>query len=205
MAETLTDAYATLDDLKLHLNVTEASKDDLLTRALNASSRRVDEHCHRRFTTDTSATARKYVARQQRRIRIDDFYETTALVVKTDATGDGTFDTTWVTSDYQLEPLDGIVDGRPGFPYWRIRAVGNNRFPIDFYGQARVEVTAKWGWSAAPDDVEQATLLLAAQLYRLKDSPLGVAGESQHGVLRVRDVPHAKDLLIPFVRKLGFA
>lgn len=206
MAETLTDNYAELADLKDHLGITGSARDDLLIRAINAASRRVDRHTGRVFTTETSATARVYAPRQYRCAVVHDFHTTTGLEIATDETGDGTYETTWSAgTDYQLEPLNGVVDGRTGFPYNRVRAIGTKRFPIDYYGQTRLQVTARWGWSAVPDDVEEATILLAAQMYRLKDAPLGVAGGNEFGAVRVRDVPHVRDLLRDVRRRRGFA
>jgi hypothetical protein len=51
-------------------------------------------------------------------------------------------------------------------------------------GRPTVQVTAKFGWPAVPDDVTKACLVQAGQLHKAKDTPFGVAGVSDMGVLR---------------------
>jgi hypothetical protein len=46
-------------------------------------------------------------------------------------------------------------------------------------------VTAKWGWPAVPDDIEVATQILTADLYKRKDSPGGVLGLGDLGAIRM--------------------
>jgi hypothetical protein len=48
-----------------------------------------------------------------------------------------------------------------------------------------VKVTAQWGFAEVPDDVEEACRIKAAKLYRRKDSPEGVAGSGEFGVVRI--------------------
>ncbi|MDX2921298.1 hypothetical protein PV370_25695, partial [Streptomyces sp. NE06-03C] len=50
---------------------------------------------------------------------------------------------------------------------------------------AGVQVTARWGWPAVPDEIVQATLIQAARLYKRKDSPEGVTGSAEWGVVRL--------------------
>ena len=49
----------------------------------------------------------------------------------------------------------------------------------------QVEVTARWGWPTVPDDINQATLILSADLYKRKDSIGGVLGLSELGAIRM--------------------
>jgi hypothetical protein len=61
-----------------------------------------------------------------------------------------------------------------------------------------VKVTAKWGWLAVPDAVQQATLFLANQYYKTaREAPLGVAGFGDFGAVRVRAMPQVENLLQP--------
>jgi hypothetical protein len=61
-------------------------------------------------------------------------------------------------------------------------------------------VTAKWGWAAVPDDVEQACRILVARFFKVREAPLGVAGFGDLGLIRVRDDPTALGLLQPYPR-----
>lgn len=208
------DGYVNADTLAAYIasanNETAIPTDNRETEleaACAAASRRVEEFCNRVFWDADSATARVYSARHIDRLDLDEFHTTTGLVIATDTTGDGTYDTTWSSTDYQLEPVNGVRHGRPGWPYSTIRAVGDYRFPVN--AEARVQVTARWGWADIPAEVTQATLITAHRLFMRATSPEGVAGFDQLGaVFRVARVdPDVADLLDPVVRKalIGFA
>lgn len=190
--------YASLDELKDRLDVDDTVDDEKLTRALSAASESVRGFCRRDFGQETTPSARVYRPLGPCVAHVDDFHTTDGLVIATDDDGDGTFETTWDASDYQLEPLNGVVDGEPGWPFWRIRAVGDRTFPR--YRRASLQVTAQWGWAEVPDAVREATLIIAEELYKLKDAPFGVAGFGDFGVVRVRDNPVAMGKLTRFRR-----
>jgi hypothetical protein len=42
--------------------------------------------------------------------------------------------------------------------------------------------------------------MLAAETFKMREAPLGVAGWSDMGVIRVRDVPQVARMLYPFER-----
>ena len=114
------------------------------------------------------------------------------------------FTITWQSTDYQLEPLNGIVDGMPT-PYTRIRAIGDYLFePLD--GQATVEVRAVFGYTTIPTAIKQACILQSSRIMKRNDSPLGVAGVGELGVIRVssRLDPDVAQLIDPYRRiKVG--
>lgn len=195
--------YATLSELKVYANATKDTFDALLTDALDAATRGIEAVCHRQFNDADTASARTIPVSKVLTANVayvDDFSTTTGLVIVTDDDGDGVFETTWSASDYQLEPLDGIVDGRPGWPFTRIRAVGSLSFPQPTNQRSTLRVTARWGWSAVPKPVKQACLIAAEELYKLKDAPFGVAGFGEYGQLRVRENPMVMSKLAPYIR-----
>jgi hypothetical protein len=121
-------------------------------------------------------------------------------VVETDAAGDGTFETTWTASDYQLLPFS-----RPdGWPYTSIQAIGGLRFPHPTgSGRSdRVRITGVWGWAAVPTSVKQACLMKAAKLFMRHQSPGGIAGGGDFGPIRISrfEDPDVVDLLDPYRR-----
>lgn len=191
----LGDPYITTPELAEYLGITGSGDVLLVEQSAAAASRQIERYCGRQFNTTTSATARVYRTNRCDLVRVDDFHTTTGLVVKSDTADDGTYDTTWDTTDYVLEPFGGIEDGVSGFPYRTIRAVETRAFYTG--ARPRVEVTAQWGWTAVPDVVKQATYILAAQLFGLKNATLGVAGFGDFGVVRVRDIPQVAALLDP--------
>jgi hypothetical protein len=194
----LGDPYATLAELKAYASIQKDTHDDLLADALTAASRGIELVCHRQFNTDAAATARVYRPLHSTLVKVEDFHTTTGLVVKTDSTGDGTFDTTWDAGDFEARPLNGVVSGQPGWPYYDLWSNGTRLFPKEHF--ASVEVTAGWGWAAVPTPVKQSTLMLAEEIYKQKDSPFGIAGMDNYGVVRVRENPAIMRKLAPYVR-----
>jgi len=175
--------YATATQVRARYEGSIDADDDVLELILDAVSRRVELWCQRVFyVVGASASARIFRAGACDVVRVDDFHSASGVTVKTDDDGDGTFETTWSSSDYQLEPLNGVWNGQPGWPYWQIRAVDGLTFPTGG-GRARVQVTAPWGWSATPDNIREATILQTQRLFKRGDSPLGVAGFPDMGAV----------------------
>lgn len=192
--------YATLAELKQRLaGVSDTTDDALFTAALNSASRAVEKYTGRQFNDSETASARVFYPDSSRRCLVDDFHTTTGLTVKTDDDDDGTYEITLSSSDYQLEPLNGFVDGESGWPYNTIVAVESQTFPTSTH-RASVEVTARWGWAEVPAAVKEATLIVAEELAKLKDAPFGVSGWTDFGIMRVRDNPFAARLLNPYRR-----
>lgn len=202
LSATLSTRYCSLEELKSRVG--EASRTDHdfeLSIAVDSGSRSIDGFCGRIFYLAGTASARVFYPRDPYLAKVDDFYTITDLVIKTDEDNDGTYETTWASADYQLEPLNGVVDGESGWPFWRIRAVGTKRFPcVSANTRAPLQVTAKWGWAAVPVNVKDASLILAEEAFRLKDSPFGVGGYGQFGIIRVRDNPMAARLVARYQR-----
>jgi hypothetical protein len=196
----VTNGYCSLNDLKASARITDNVDDALLELAIESASRLIDTYTQRNFYNAGTAT-RLYVPQDNYITEIDDLITITEL-----KTSDGDdFGTTWQAKDYQLEPLNGIVDGITGHPATRIRAVDDFLFNV-LDGEATVRVTGTWGWSAVPTAVKQATVIQAARIFKRNDSPLGIAGFGDMGAIRVGvqldpDVKH----LVDSFRKVRFA
>lgn len=197
----LGDPYATLPEIKDYLSITATTYDDELADALASASEEIERCTNRQFNKTTTASARVYQPHDSYVVRVDDFHTTTGFVLKTDEAGDGTFETTWASTDYELFPLNGIVNGQTGWPYNKICGTQSRWFPLPWTGRrATIEVTAQWGWASVPAPVKQACLILAAETFQLKDAPLGVAGMGEFGVVRVRDNKMADKKLRKYMR-----
>lgn len=194
----LTNAYCTLNELKASLRITDSIDDTLLENAINASARLIDGYCNRAFYNQGTAV-RVFAAFDNILCSVDDLAGT-AITLKTATTVVGTYDVTWDSTDYQLEPLNAIANGQAS-PFTRIRAVGNYLFPSLNY-QALVQVTGVWGWAAVPEPIKQANILQASRIYKRAESPLGVAGFGDFGAVRVtRSLdPDVQQLVDPFRR-----
>jgi hypothetical protein len=197
----LTNAYCSLNQVKASLRIpaSDTVDDALLTLAINAASRDIDQATERQFFS-ASAT-RIYTPRDSYITDIDDLVSLTTL--KTSTAADGIFDTTWTATDYQLEPLNGIAGGM-AVPFDSIRAVGNFTYPISG-GEATVQVTGVFGFATVPVAIEQATVLLASRIFKRNDSPGGVMGFGDIGVVRVSRIDPDIDRLIMPYKKLRFA
>jgi hypothetical protein len=189
--------YATLSEFKSYIGLTDTVDDAKLQDALVSASRSIEHFCRRAFWPTLTATARVFSPRAGWLAVVDDFWTSTGLIVKIDSSDSGTYATTLTSSDYSLEPVNNIVDGEQGWPYYRLVAV-NRSWPCG--SRPSLQVTAKWGWAATPGPVKQACIYLAEETFKLKDSPFGVGGYSQFGIIRVRDNPMAARMLAPYQR-----
>jgi hypothetical protein len=196
--------YTTLDALRDYRRVRadDDTVDDVVMQlAITAASRAIDGHCGRHFGQEPAAVARLYSwvgtyldlptpdyrtgyvlntpanwAGNLATLEIDDLGVTDNLVVKTDNDGDGIYEQTLTLgTDYRLWPLNAPADGEP---YLRLVLAQGGLFPWSVSG---VQITAKWGWTAIPDDVAQACLLQANRLCGRRDSWSGVAGSPELG------------------------
>jgi hypothetical protein len=192
----ITNGYATLAQLKTSLRIVDNLDDSSLELAIESSSRAIDTYAMRSFYS--SGTAIRYFAPDSIDIVNTDDMAGTAITIQTSSNADGTFDITWNSTDYQLEPLNGVSDGIVS-PYTKIRAIGTQLFPV-FYGEATVKITAVWGWTSVPISITQACLIQASRFFKRNDSPLGVAGFGDMGIMRIsRSLdPDVEQLIHPY-------
>lgn len=198
----ITNGYTTLNKLKAALRIPAADTvdDTLLEDAINSASRLIDGYANRSFYNGGTAT-RLYAPQDSFVTQFDDLQSLTTLETSSD--GDG-FDTTWTAADYQLEPLNGIVDGLTT-PYTRVRAIGDFTF-LTLGEEATVRITGVWGYASVPDPIAQACVIQSERIFKRLDSPLGVAGFGDMGVVRVtsRLDSDVAQLVEPY-RKIRFA
>ena len=191
-------SYATLVTLKSRLGITDTNDDTRLQSALDSATQSVEGICGRQFNDSGAATARVYYPDSPILVRVEDFSTVAGLVVAVDYSNTGNYSTVIAATNYQVEPLNGVVGGMTGFPYNRIRSI-NAYYPL-WWGaiggpRASIQVTARWGWAAVPASVTEACLILAEELFKMKDAPFGVAGFGAMGVVRVRENPKVLALL----------
>jgi hypothetical protein len=190
----MAEDYTDLATLKLQLGITDTARDTLLSRAITAASRAIDRQTGRRFWLDDAESARvlhphgRTVCDDRGELLlVDDIGATAGLLVEVGTTSSWT-----AITDYETWPDTALIDGTPVTGLLLAAGVwGTSR--------TRVRVTAAWGWPAIPDDIEQAARLQAGRLYRRKDSPEGVAGSAEWGLVRVpRLDPDVLALIEPY-------
>jgi hypothetical protein len=206
----ITNGYATRNQIKaaLRIGTADTIDDELIDNCAGAASRLIDGFCNRKFCAVGSATVRVYQAEDSFFCSIDDI-SGTAITLQTSTNADGVFDTTWSPTDWQLEPLNGDLDGL-SWAYDKIRAVGDYLFPTvnaNYGSQALVKVTANFGWPYVPETITQATIIQASRIFKRYDSPLGVAGFGDMGAIRVSRAldPDVAQLVEPYRRMRLFA
>ncbi|MEV0963264.1 phage gp6-like head-tail connector protein [Streptomyces sp. NPDC049910] len=179
MANEYTD-LATLKE-SLSIEADDTSRDARLAKALTAASRSIDKTTGRRFWLDDVPQVRMYRTRG-RTVReddgeillVDDIGSlASGLVVET---GSGI---SWSTvSGYEPVPDNALLDARPITALLRLNGSWGG-------STSRVRVTTRFGWPAVPEEIAEAALIQAARLFKRKDSPEGVLGSAEWGVVRL--------------------
>jgi hypothetical protein len=201
----ITNGYCTRAEAKEALSIASAdTADDVLIDTLvTVASRLIDGYCERFFY---SANQTRYYTPQD-----DYFCPTDDLVsvttVYTDDNDDGTYSTTWLTTDWTLDPINAALDSSPR-PYNLIEApvYGTKVFPSAIRNS--VKVVGVWGFPSVPASIQQACVLLTTTLYASRNAPFGVLGGGDTGqVFRLssRLHPAAVALIEPYRKRGGFA
>ena len=190
----ITNGYATLNQLKAAVRITDAIDDSLLEMAIESASRMIDAECDRNFFTSGTAT-RDFTPNDAYTVDTDDLTE--IVDIKIDDDGDLTYAITLQASDYQAEPVNRLVSGNT-FPIYRLRMIGDYLLPL-WGQQATVRIQGVYGFTPTPIQITQATIIQASRIYKRLDSPLGVAGFGDMGAIRVGKVdPDVAQLIRPF-------
>lgn len=195
--------YATVADLKSRLGIPQSDNadDDELQSACYAASRSLDQYCERIFYR-TDPEARTFEPENLYRLTLPEYCDLVSVTTfKTDSSGDGVYETTWAPTDYQLYPINPGA-GPETKPYTKVRAIARI-FPLMYPALIRtdvVQITGVWGWPSVPWAIRQAALILAAETFKLKDAPFGVAGFGDLGAIRIRDNPKVAAYAGPYRR-----
>ena len=184
--------YADSATLKRRMGIpdSDTTSDTDVADALDSASDDINRWTGRQFGQATVASERTFRIGPSG-VDIDDVWTTDGLIVA---------GASWTgTGNYTLEPVNGIRDGVPGWPYERLSApyAGHPLSHPLMYG-GNILVTAKWGWAAVPAAVVTACLLLAADDLKSKDAPFGVAGFGDYAI-RIRANPKVEQKLRPYI------
>lgn len=196
--------YVQLDQLKTRLSIelTDTTDDDELNLACSSASRAIDQYCERHFFQVTEA--RTFQPKNLYQLDLPEYNDLVSVTtLKTDTSGDGVYETTWATSDYQLLPYNPSAAPETR-PYTKVKAI-NRLFPMLYTPLLRtntVQITGVWGWPAVPYAITQAAQILAAEMFKLKDAPFGVAGFGDYGVVRIRENPKLAAYAGPYRRNV---
>jgi hypothetical protein len=193
--------YIGLEEFKDRLGITDNADDSQAQIAIQSVCDWVNQWTGTHFTRITET--RTFVPHELVKLNIDPLVSVTALNVDRD--GDGIFEEPWTQgTDYQLRiGPDSYNLNATGIlrPYRQVYTVQSGKlFPFiyPFAHLDRVQITGTWGWSQVPASVTEAAFILAADLFKQKDAPFGVAGVSDYGVVKISANPWLIELLRPF-------
>jgi len=188
----ITNGYATLAEYKDFSSArgqsprVDESDDGVIEDLIEATSRYIEQQTCRYFYKDTAATVRYYTPIDSRCCRVDDFVSVSALA--TDINGTRAYSDVWSATDYDIEPFNNSVLGKP---YNRISTTPNGIYTFPILSKS-VKLTAIFGWPSVPVDIRDATLSIVQSKYMLR------SGQSSGGkititaagiVIRPEDVP----------------
>jgi len=154
-------AYCTVDSVKQYLGIDSSSDDNLIDTIVTRSQAVIDKYCTRTFAASADTT-RYFDA-------VEDisgpylWFGDDLASITTVTNGDST---TISSSDYVTEP-------RNKTPYSgiKLKAATGIIWTYTTSPENAISITGKWAYSAtAPSDIEHACLVLAAWLYRYKDT-----------------------------------
>lgn len=193
--------YVTASELKSYLRITDTDDDAEVALAITAASRAVDRATNRQFGVVGAPEERRYEPRWDRRrelyvVEIDDLMSTTGLAVVDDEGTELAALATVGDGGYRLEPVNAPQKGRPWTQFVTTTSA-------DWW-----DVTAPWGWTAAPAPIGQATLIQSSRLFKRRDAPFGVAGSPDLGSelrLLAKVDPDVEVVVAPYRRWWGAA
>jgi hypothetical protein len=200
----ITNGYVTEPVFRAAIGDSSSVQQSTIEQAIQTASRQVDAHCGRRFYLDANTSVRYFNRDTATVVGVDDIATTTGLTVYGDPGDDGTWEEQWtITTDFIVSPVNGLI-GSLAWPTVELVAVGNSTWPTPGR-RGTVKVTAKWGWSAVPDAVQMATLLIAKDLFKRPESLTGgYIGIDGWGPARIREDPAVMEMLRPFVHPSKF-
>lgn len=184
----IVNGYCTFDEFAAWTQIQGLTKTPQVENVITATSRAIDDYCQRSFWANGTVpepVTRTFEACDPYRLDLGAFGDLVSVTtLKTDETGDGTYETTWSGTDYQLLPFD-----RPaGWPATAVDAIAARTFPIK-HGRVgrrdRIQIVGVWGWEAVPPVVNQACLIKAARVFGRHQAVFGVAGVNEFGPIRI--------------------
>lgn len=193
------DLYCTPEGIKSRAGVTDRADDRELLGVCRSVSRWVDEWCDRVFARRTVTIQVDTCGYYS--LPVPDLVSVTTL--KTDDDRDGVFETTWSTTDYELQPVNAAVQLLPE-PYTAIAAVGSRVFPIPtgYPGRPpRAQIVGVLGWPSLPPGVAEAAEMIGADYLAATGMKFGMLSFGDYAV-RARMNGAALEMLRPH-RKYG--
>ena len=177
----ITNGYVTRADVQNALGLGTATlvpDSEEIDQVVTAVSRTIDDYCGRFFYSVAGTVT--FTADDYLFLPIGDWASVTS--VKTDENNDGTCEVTLTSgTDYRLATNKVI----PGWPYTgiQITSFGSHTLPLGV--TEGVEVVGTRGWSQTPAPIVAAALLQTTRVHARRQTPYGVAGSPEGGIVRL--------------------
>lgn len=149
---TVQNGLITRAAVKLALGIAAAvtANDDEIDRAIRDATQSIRDAIGGRRIIPQIAT-RYYSARSGGALLVDPFVSITSI--KTDDDGNRVYETTWATTDYDLEPANAVSDG---MPYTSFATTPDGAYSFPSYARG-VQIIGQWGF---PETTELSGSLL---------------------------------------------
>lgn len=193
--------YTTSALVKGRLDITDSTDDTVISSVIDSVSRAIDNETGRYFGVDATTSTRYFTAQDTDRLYTDEISTATELEVYTDDDGDGTYETTWSATDYNLGPYNAALKEWP-YEFLEVSADGSYTFPRI---KKAVKIVAKFGWAAVPAPIAAAALLQSERIFKRFDTPLGAAASNALGIQQLQFPkldPDVMQLIAPYRRVL---
>jgi|GEM_PF-1917683 len=182
--------YLTVSTLKTYMRSELQADDAPYEAAINAAELWIDNKTGRRFEVAGASTARVFsVRRASPVLYINDCTTITSVVEN------GT--TLVANTDYTAEPLNNLSSAGEPWPYFRLVRPYSYWYPTTYSAStnARVTVTAAWGWAAIPLSIVEACKIVAKDFFEQRDVAHGLIGVSDNGGVSGRTNNLVKDIV----------
>lgn len=190
-------SYASRAEFRAWVSADDVNDDSEIQMVLDAATRSIDRLCGRHFTLEVGVT-KTYTATNAWCLPVTDLVSVTSLTV--DADGTRTFGRTLTTANYELLPY---VDeaGLAPVRYQEVRILPTSS--TGFAPGYLARITGNFGYvvgTQPPADVKMACAILAARLWKRRETPLGALSIPDLGTfqqIRKTD-PDVATLLEPY-------
>lgn len=193
----ITNGYVTRAEVQNALGLGTATlvpDSEEIDQVITSVSRAIDDYCGRFFYSVAGTVT--FTANDYLYLPIGDWSAVTSI--KTDEDNDGTPEVTLTAgTDYRLA-TNKVV---PGWPYTAIQitSFGSHTLPLGVTEGVEVIGTRGWGGSV-PAPVTAAALIQTSRIHARRQSPYGVAGSPEGGIVRLlsRLDPDVELMLRPY-------
>ena len=201
---TITNGYLTTAEARTYAGLSDLADVELLDDVVTTVSRMIDDACQRHFWQTDAHTVRYFATKDMYRLVFGAFNDLVTLdSIQFDRDGDGTFEETLDLANVELGPYspDAAAEPRPyteanllRMIYWPIPGgTGGTR------RQKLTKITGTWGWPAVPAMIKQACRLQVARIMKRQESPTGIMGFGEFGVVRISRLdPDIEAMLQPY-------